>query len=107
MREERDWRGGAGLPVSHLRVEHGGSAARSTFMRMIAPSHEASKNSARSWGANVRAISPAAWPSGMQAANGARHSAKRVRNISLCGAASRLKSPISSRGGTDLEQAGQ
>src|ERR1700722_13722805 len=75
-----------------------GSALRSTFIRRMAPSQDDSRKSAKSSGAKVAAISPVVWPSAMHAAKGERHSAKisasRVRSISLCGAASRLKSPI-------------
>src|ERR1700735_1489422 len=75
-----------------------GSALRSTFIRRMAPSQDDSRKSAKSSGAKVAAISPVAWPSAMHAAKGERHSAKisasRVRSISLCGAVSRLKSPI-------------
>ncbi len=75
-----------------------GSSERSTFICRIAPSQEASRKSARSSGGNAAEISPEAWASAMQSANGARHSLKistsRSRSISLCGAASRLKSPI-------------
>src|SRR5580700_3743170 len=117
MQEERDRRiARACLSVGHLGIEHGklgqvdvihghgslntvmktmrlkrssGSALRSTFMRRMAPSQEESRNSARSSGAKIAAISPAPCPSAMHAANGARHSAKistsRVRSISLCG----------------------
>jgi hypothetical protein len=94
----------ARLPIGHLRIEDGdfgqldarvhvdgslntvakamrlkrssGSALRSTFMRRIAPSQEERRNSASSSGANVAAISPAAWPLAMHAAKGERHSAK-------------------------------
>src|ERR1700754_639003 len=51
-----------------------GAGPRSTFMRNIAPCHEASKNSARSVGSKVVASSPEACASAMQAAKGARHS---------------------------------
>src|SRR5262245_530909 len=75
-----------------------GAAERSTFIRRIAPSHEASRKSANSSAENAEAISPAAWPSAMQAAKGARHSSKmavrRSRRGSLCPGVSRLKSPI-------------
>src|ERR1700722_10203310 len=75
-----------------------GSALRSTFIRRMAPSQDDRRKSAKSLGAKVAAISPVAWPSAMHAAKGDRHSAKisasRVRSISLCGAVSRLKSPI-------------
>src|SRR6202161_28909 len=80
-----------------------GSVLRSTFMRRMAPSQDDSRKSAKSSGAKVAAISPARCPSApapraREAAPGERHRAKfpgsRVRSISLCGAASRLKSPI-------------
>src|SRR5216683_6172451 len=47
---------------------------RSTFIRRIAPSHEARRNSARSIGSNVGSISPAVWASAMHETNGVRHS---------------------------------
>src|ERR1044072_5122630 len=105
VQEERDrCVGPARFPIGHRRIEDGefwqgdvgvhvdgslktvaeamrlkrsrGSTSRSTFLRRIAPSHEDRRNSASSSGANVVAISPAAWPSAMHAAKGARHSAK-------------------------------
>src|SRR5215472_14536514 len=50
---------------------------RSTFIRRIAPSQEARRNSARSVASSVESISPAVCASEMHEANGARHS----RNI--------------------------
>src|ERR1700722_5960738 len=72
-----------------------GSALRSTFIRRMAPFQDHSRKTAKSSGAKGVWISPVSWRSAMHAAKGARHSAKisasRVRSISLCGEASRLK----------------
>src|SRR5258708_36978080 len=53
---------------------------RSTFMRRIAPSQEASRNSARSIGSKDESISPIALASAMHEANGAHHSLKIASN---------------------------
>src|ERR1700693_961918 len=102
MQEERDRRiARAGLAIGHLGIEHGklgqvdvihghgslntvmktmrlkrssGSALRSTFMRRMAPCQEESRNSARSCGAKVSAISPAASASSRSSPNGAHTS---------------------------------
>src|SRR5215813_10965853 len=50
------------------------SGPRSTFVRRIAPSQEARRNSARSIGSKVESISPVLWASAIHDANGARHS---------------------------------
>src|SRR5258706_285962 len=76
-----------------------GAALRSTFIRRIAPSQEARRNSARSSAVKVVAISPAACASAMQAAKGDRHCAKvstrRERSISLWGMALGQGAPVS------------
>src|SRR5262245_16517846 len=75
-----------------------GAGLRSTFMRRIAPCHELSRKSASSSALKVVAISPAAWPCAMQAANGCRQHAKiwasLWRTRSFWAASSRLKLPI-------------
>src|SRR5262249_33456056 len=75
-----------------------GAGPRSTFMRRIAPSQEARRNSARSTGANAESISPMAWASAMQEANGARHSRKMASSLwrrgGLSEVVSTLRSPI-------------
>src|SRR5262245_45091013 len=75
-----------------------GAGLRSTFMRSIAPCHPASRKSARSSAPKVVAMSPAAWPCAMQAANGARQRSNSLesfwRSRSLLAAVSRLKLPI-------------
>src|SRR5215475_842086 len=54
---------------------------RSTFIRRIAPSQEARRNSERSTGSNVESISPMVWASAMHEANGARHSSKIASSL--------------------------
>src|SRR5262244_3151979 len=105
QKEHRRRIGAPCFPVSHAGIEHGylreqgvieqrhfsslntvlktmslkrsrAAGPPSTFMRKIAPSHEARKNSARSTGSNFEAISPAACPSAMHSANGLRHARK-------------------------------
>jgi len=71
---------------------------RSTFIRRIAPSQDANRNSASSVASNCESTSPADWAAAMHVANGVRHFWKialsRLRKRLLWELASRLKSPI-------------